>query len=55
MGLKSTLSSTKAGSPALRTSIPPGIIEFLGLKSGDKIDWGMLNTKDRSVKITKIK
>ncbi|MBS7649866.1 MAG: AbrB family transcriptional regulator [Candidatus Bathyarchaeia archaeon] len=41
MGLKSKVSKAKIGTSSLRTTISEGIVEYLNLKSGDKLDWSM--------------
>jgi hypothetical protein len=47
MSLQSTLSTARTGTSSLRATIPTGIVAFLGLKEGDKLDWQMEVTKDR--------
>lgn len=46
MSLYSTLSSARTGTTSLRATIPEGIVAFLGVKEGDKLDWKMEVTKD---------
>ncbi|GIU71208.1 MAG: hypothetical protein KatS3mg003_0687 [Candidatus Nitrosocaldaceae archaeon] len=41
MGLKSTLGIAKKGVKSLRATVPEGIVEFLDLKAGDKLEWKM--------------
>jgi len=55
MSLYSTLSSARTGTTSLRATIPEGIVAFLGVKEGDKLDWKMEVTKDgeRVVIVTK--
>lgn len=55
MSLYSTLSSARTGTTSLRATIPEGIVAFLGVKEGDKLDWKMEVAKDgeRIVIVTK--
>lgn len=46
MSLQSTLSSARTGTTSLRATIPEGIVAFLGVKDGEKLDWKMEVTKD---------
>ncbi len=46
MSLQSTLSTARTGTNSLRATIPEGIVAFLGVKDGDKLDWRMEVTKD---------
>lgn len=41
MGLESTVGVAKAGTNSVRTTVPEGITEFLGIKAGDKLEWKM--------------
>ena len=41
MSLKSTLGIAKTGTTSLRATVPEGIVAFLDLKAGDKLDWRM--------------
>lgn len=41
MSLKSTVGVAKTGTTSLRATIPEGIVAFLELKAGDKLDWKM--------------
>lgn len=55
MSLYSTLSIARTGTNSLRATIPEGIVVFLGVKDGDKLDWKMEVTKEgeRVVIVTK--
>lgn len=55
MSLYSTLSTARTGTTSLRATIPEGIVAFLGVKEGDKLDWKMEVSKDgeRVVIVTK--
>ncbi len=55
MGLRSKISVARPGSPSLRATVPEGIVAFLGIKEGDKVDWEMQVSNDkRSVVVTKV-
>lgn len=41
MSLKSTVGIAKTGTTSLRATIPEGIVAFLELKAGEKLDWKM--------------
>lgn len=41
MSLKSTVGIAKTGTTSLRATIPEGIVAFLDLKAGEKLDWKM--------------
>jgi hypothetical protein len=41
MSLKSTLGIAKTGTTSLRATVPEGIVAFLDLKAGDKLEWKM--------------
>jgi len=41
MSLKSTLGIAKTGTTSLRATVPEGIVAFLDLKAGDRLDWKM--------------
>jgi len=41
MSLRSTVGIAKTGTTSLRATIPEGIVAFLELKSGDKLEWKM--------------
>lgn len=41
MNLKSTLGIAKTGTMSLRATVPQGIVAFLELQSGDKLEWKM--------------
>jgi hypothetical protein len=41
VSLKSTLGIAKTGTTSLRATVPEGIVAFLDLKAGDKLDWRM--------------
>jgi len=55
MNLQSTLSTARTGTTSLRATIPEGIVAFLEVTDGDKLDWKMEVLKDgeRVVVVTK--
>lgn len=55
MSLKSTLGIAKTGTTSLRVTVPEGIVAFLDLKAGDKLDWKMeVIDNKRIVLVTKL-
>jgi hypothetical protein len=55
MSLKSKTTVARPGSTSLRATVPEGIVAFLDLKSGDKLDWKMdIVDGERVVIVTKI-
>lgn len=51
MGLESTVGIAKKGTNSLRTTIPEGIVEYLNLQAGDKIDWTMETVKGKRASV----
>jgi hypothetical protein len=41
MSLKSTLGVAKVGTKSLRATVPEGIVAYLELDAGDKLEWRM--------------
>jgi len=41
MSLESKVSVARPNSKSLRATVPEGIVAFLNLKAGDKLDWKM--------------
>ena len=41
MSLKSKVSIARPGANSLRATVPEGIVAFLELKAGDKLEWKM--------------
>ncbi len=41
MSLDSTVGIAKIGTKSLRATVPEGIVAFLGIQSGDKLEWRM--------------
>jgi hypothetical protein len=55
MSLKSTVGIAKTGTTSLRATIPEGIVAFLELKAGDKLEWKMVvQDTERMVAIKKL-
>ena len=53
--LKSKVGIAKTGSNSLRATIPEGIVVFLGLKEGDKLQWKMEVIDNERVALVKKK
>jgi hypothetical protein len=41
MSLESTVGIAKVGTRSLRATVPEGIVAFLGIREGDKLQWKM--------------
>lgn len=41
MSLSSTVGIAKTGTKSLRATVPEGIVAFLNLKEGEKLEWKM--------------
>jgi hypothetical protein len=41
MSLNSTVGTAKEGTKSLRATVPEGIVAFLDLKPGEKLEWRM--------------
>jgi len=56
MSLDSTIGVAKKGTNSLRATVPEGIVAYLDLKSGDKLEWRMDMIKGkRVVTVRKVK
>jgi bifunctional DNA-binding transcriptional regulator/antitoxin component of YhaV-PrlF toxin-antitoxin module len=53
MSLKSKTSVARPGSASLRATIPEGIVAFLDLKEGDKLEWKMDIAENKRVVLVK--
>jgi hypothetical protein len=53
MSLKSKTTAARPGSPSLRATVPEGIVAFLELKEGDKLEWKMEIIDNQRVAIVK--
>ncbi|MGI0046469.1 MAG: AbrB/MazE/SpoVT family DNA-binding domain-containing protein [Nitrosotalea sp.] len=55
MDLESTASTARTGTNSLRVTVPEGIVAFLGLEVGDKLQWIMDTDKNDRIVIVKKK
>jgi bifunctional DNA-binding transcriptional regulator/antitoxin component of YhaV-PrlF toxin-antitoxin module len=56
MNLTSTVGTARIGTMSLRATIPEGIVAFLELKEGDRIEWEMqVANNERSVIVRRLK
>jgi bifunctional DNA-binding transcriptional regulator/antitoxin component of YhaV-PrlF toxin-antitoxin module len=57
MSLDSTVGLARPQTKSLRATIPEGIVAYLGIQAGDKLDWTMENDKsgERIVVVRKAK
>jgi hypothetical protein len=56
MSLKSTLGIAKTGTTSLRATVPEGIVAFLDLKAGDKLEWKMeISGNERIAMVKKLR
>jgi hypothetical protein len=53
MSLKSKATIARPGANSLRATIPEGIVAFLDLKTGDKLEWTMEIINGERVAIVK--
>jgi hypothetical protein len=56
MSLQSTVGIAKIGTKSLRATVPEGIVAFLELSEGDKLEWKMdidPNTRERCAVVRK--
>lgn len=53
MVLESTIGVAKVGTDSVRTTVPEGIKEFLGVRAGDKLEWQMEVQGDLRIAIVK--
>jgi bifunctional DNA-binding transcriptional regulator/antitoxin component of YhaV-PrlF toxin-antitoxin module len=51
MSLISSVGIAKIGTKSLRTTVPEGIVAFMGIKEGDKLEWTMDIQKNERVSI----
>lgn len=55
MSLRSTVGTAKAGTKSVRSTIPEGIVVFLGIEVGDRLEWRMETTgEERIVVVRKV-
>ncbi len=55
MSLDSSVGIARTGTKSLRATVPEGVVAFLDLKSGDKLEWKMDIDKNERVVIVKKK
>ena len=57
MSLDSTVGLARPQAKSLRATVPEGIVAYLGIQAGDKLDWTMENDKngERIVVVRKAK
>ncbi len=55
MSLESSATSARPDTKSLRATIPEGVVAFLNLESGDKLEWIMDIEKNERVVIVKKK
>jgi len=56
MSLESTVGIAKVGTKSLRATVPEGIVVFLDLQAGDKLEWKMeVSNGDRTAIVRKSK
>jgi hypothetical protein len=56
MSLLSTVGIARTGAKSLRATVPEGIVAFLELAEGDKLDWRMdVQNMERLVIVRKVK
>lgn len=55
MDLESTASTARTGTNSLRVTVPEGIVAFLGLEVGDKLQWIMDTDKNDRIVIVRKK
>jgi hypothetical protein len=54
MSLESTVGIAKVGTKSLRATVPEGIVAFLEIKDGDKLQWKMdMKDSDRVAIVSK--
>jgi bifunctional DNA-binding transcriptional regulator/antitoxin component of YhaV-PrlF toxin-antitoxin module len=54
MSLETTIGIAKIGTKSLRATIPEGVVAYLNLQSGDKLEWRMeIEDGQKVVKVRK--
>ncbi len=51
MVLESTVSIAKIGTKSLRATIPEGIVSYLDIQAGDKLEWYMEDLRNERVAV----
>ncbi len=55
MSLQTTIGTAKLGTKSLRATVPEGIVAFLDLQPGDKLEWKMeINGPERIAVVKKV-
>jgi len=49
MSLETSISIAKSGTNSLRATVPEGVVAYLGLQAGDKLEWRMEIDKGQKV------
>ena len=56
MSLESTVGIAKIGTKSLRATVPEGIVAFLNIQAGDKLEWRMdVHNDERIVIVRKLR
>jgi len=55
MSLDSSVGVARTGTKSLRATVPEGIVAFLNLQAGDKLEWKMDVRKNQKIVIVKKK
>ncbi len=56
MSLESTIGIAKLGTKSLRATVPEGIVAYLNLEAGNKLEWQMeMHKGERVVIVRKVK
>ena len=55
MSLDSSVGTARTGTKSLRATVPEGIVAFLNLEAGDKLEWKMDVEKNQKIVIVKKK
>lgn len=54
MSLQSTVGVAKVGTKSLRSTVPEGVVAYLDIQEGDKLDWRMeIEDGEKVVKVRK--
>jgi len=53
MGLESTVGIAKVGTKSLRATVPEGVVSYLDLEAGDKLEWRMEIAEGKKVVIVR--
>ncbi len=54
MSLQSTVGTAKVGTKSLRSTVPEGVVAYLDIQEGDKLEWRMeIEDGEKVVKVRK--